>query len=478
MKKEKIKFVQDNRITPYKTWTDYLKSNKYQPGIGLVDDENMLAYYGEVNNHPIVDTQSIYENSDRYALHFWLPIKYLNTSTLAIGGMGTGKSNFFKALTGILSFPTGSFPGIPTFIHDVKGEYVEIYYNPETDLILNYLDERGAIWDIYSELMENPLLMKPIIVSMINGYNDKSGEGQAAFWTEMGAPWLIRFFEECQKQEVPVGALPEIIDEKWAIYKSEVGTTGPEHSALITTKPVFEAIRRSYWIARESDRKLITTNDILKAKRTFLVTLREYEKEMKIINSGLLTCLFQKFLSRPDVTPGDISRYFAFILDEYLSFAIDPDVELSIATLARSKGMCLNFGMQYLPEEKKRLASLTNSRFITLIFRVGVKSTAEHFEQMLGDIIYEEMKENISTSTGGPDNKRQKTTSSSWVRHQVKAVPHETFLNMPTGVAFFQVSAQDKRYNSFIKLPEFIAEKHHEPFILDQEAKRSPSIIY
>lgn len=66
--------------------------------------------------------------------------------TFIVGSSGSGKSVLCKELLmGIRKQKRRSI------IYDVSGEYVKNFYNPQTDVILNPLDERTVFWDIWRD---------------------------------------------------------------------------------------------------------------------------------------------------------------------------------------------------------------------------------------------------------------------------------------------------------------------------------------
>jgi len=74
-------------------------------------------------------------------------LKYKETShTLITGTTGSGKTNSFHCL-----LPQIRKRGDRAIILDVTGDYISRYYNKETDIILNPLDERSVPWHPWAD---------------------------------------------------------------------------------------------------------------------------------------------------------------------------------------------------------------------------------------------------------------------------------------------------------------------------------------
>jgi type IV conjugative transfer system coupling protein TraD len=65
---------------------------------------------------------------------------------LLCGGPGTGKSQIFlKALSEIRA------AGQPAIVYDVAGSFIEAFYDPSRDVILNPLDKRSKPWNVWAD---------------------------------------------------------------------------------------------------------------------------------------------------------------------------------------------------------------------------------------------------------------------------------------------------------------------------------------
>ena len=66
--------------------------------------------------------------------------------TMMIGSTGTGKTTQMRALIAQMRKRRDR-----AVVFDLTGAYVEAFYNPETDTILNPMDERCPSWSVFAE---------------------------------------------------------------------------------------------------------------------------------------------------------------------------------------------------------------------------------------------------------------------------------------------------------------------------------------
>jgi type IV conjugative transfer system coupling protein TraD len=74
------------------------------------------------------------------------PWRTEQSHTMMIGSTGTGKTTQMRAL--IAQMRTRRDRAV---VFDLTGAYVEAFYNPETDIILNPMDERCPSWSVFGE---------------------------------------------------------------------------------------------------------------------------------------------------------------------------------------------------------------------------------------------------------------------------------------------------------------------------------------
>lgn len=66
---------------------------------------------------------------------------------LIVGRPGTGKTQILSQILDILKDRNRK-----VIVHDFKGDYLQYFYNPNTDIVFNPLDTRCVPWDIFSKV--------------------------------------------------------------------------------------------------------------------------------------------------------------------------------------------------------------------------------------------------------------------------------------------------------------------------------------
>ncbi|MEM4534886.1 MAG: type IV secretion system DNA-binding domain-containing protein [Desulfurococcaceae archaeon] len=403
---------------------------------------------------------------DLFKTKLYLNVRDFNKNTLVIGKMGSGKSNLLKYITAVFSQKNRFI------IHDVKGEYVENFYE-EGDVIFNMLDERGVLWDVLRDCKGDSMLARTVFYNMVSSYN--KGE-DAQFWTVKAVEVLQDMLSKISLTE-PRDVAIQIF--QYYRQRTEKATGETEKSALGTAQPVLQVLLDIYSLAHMSKKPLLRGEEILQRPKVFLVFLPEFSKSLLILNQGFLSFAFTKYLSRPDVR--DFKDYTFFILDEYLSFNFEEELEKQVLTLARSKGMCLFLGMQFLPvDSKDRLSLFLNSRQFTFCFRVDAIETAKVLSESSGVLEY--AVESISmgekdtglnpleplTGTG--------TVSVSQSRLQTFTVPPEVFLDLPDFVAYCEINTMKGKLKTFVKPVWYDMTARSRGFIRDENSKQLKSL--
>ncbi len=362
--------------------------------------------------------------------------KDFNKTSLVIGKMGSGKSNLLKYIT-------ASFDN-RYVIHDVKGEYTAHFYQ-EGDVILNHLDRRGVIWDVLGDCRKDKMFARSVFYNMVSSYNKGK---DAEFWTVKAVEWLMKLLEYVPQLPAKETALAIY---EWYKKQKESSLPTTSASAFATAQPVIQTLLDLYSLAHMSNKEPMPLDKILQAKRIFLVFLPEFSKPLQIVNQGFLSACFLRYLSRPDTK--DFKDFVFFILDEYLNFNIDPDLEKQVLTLARSKGMCLFLGMQFLPvDSKDRLSLLMNSRHFLFAFRVDAVETAKVLAESSGsleygveDISMQESDFSLTNIMGGLSGQVQHA------RVQTYTVPPEVFLDLRDYIAYAEITTSSGKLKTFIK---------------------------
>ncbi|GEO01922.1 MULTISPECIES: type IV secretion system DNA-binding domain-containing protein [Novosphingobium] len=114
------------------------------------------------------------------------PWRTEQSHTMMIGSTGTGKTTQMRALIAQMRVRRDR-----AVVFDLTGAYVEAFYNPETDIILNPMDERCPSWSVFAEA-KNHADFTGIAAALLPA----DGGGAEPFWM-LAARTL--FVESCIK---------------------------------------------------------------------------------------------------------------------------------------------------------------------------------------------------------------------------------------------------------------------------------------
>ena len=74
---------------------------------------------------------------------------------MIMGATGSGKTNIIiRMIHAQASYPKNIAVGAKVIIHDLKPDYIQKIYNPQTDLIYNVSDERSIYFNFYDYLYD------------------------------------------------------------------------------------------------------------------------------------------------------------------------------------------------------------------------------------------------------------------------------------------------------------------------------------
>jgi type IV conjugative transfer system coupling protein TraD len=139
-----------------------MKSNSDEEK-GIYSDEQLKKY---LKNHDLLSEFSI----DNLPL-----VRNKETAHMLFAGMsGTGKSTAIKNLLNQVRQKSQN-----AIIVDLTGDYVNLFYNPETDFILNPTDDRSAYWNLWEETSTKESL-SVVTSALFSGDNATADK----FWSE------------------------------------------------------------------------------------------------------------------------------------------------------------------------------------------------------------------------------------------------------------------------------------------------------
>ena len=308
------------------------------------------------------------------------PLSFTKTF-LVLGSMGSGKTEFFHSILDQDKFKRN-------IIHDVKGDFVEKWYNPQTDFIFNPYDTRGVNWDLWEELKQTPALVESFINNLMETQTEEKD-----FFTASAKKVIIDFFMKINYQYSDKSS-----EEKWVLlnkeieeYKKDSESNKTKGSIYQTMDLVVELFTYMAWHS-EQNKRSFTINDFLKGNGTlYLLNNSSVASKLTPLFTGFISLFTEILLSQPDTK----ENLTLILLDEYLSMSFEKQTRLKLLTQVRSKGGCLMLGMQYLPkQDMEHQQLLSSSAYAKLIFQINDNETINHIIDNISDITY------VSTSIG------------------------------------------------------------------------------
>jgi type IV conjugative transfer system coupling protein TraD len=326
-------------------------------------------------------------------------VKGKETSHMMISGTtGAGKSNFLHSL-----IPQIRQKGQKMVIVDLTGEYVERYYRPEVDIILNPYDKRSELWSPWAECVHESDY--DTLAETIVGTNNKSYD---PFWETAGKLILSESLRlsHNESQSPRISELVETIatiplrefsqkfkGTKAAALVDEKGekTTISIRSTLVSKIACFEKLKDTEqgfsvkgWIKQKNDSCLFLT-----AKPSQRASLRP-------LLSAWMNCAIDGLM---DMTP-DNERRVWIVVDELPALQKLPSLSKGLAEL-RKYGGCIVSGFQDVPQltalyGRDEAQTLLNQHNTKLFFRSTDPETCQYISRALGQKEETETKENLS----------------------------------------------------------------------------------
>jgi type IV conjugative transfer system coupling protein TraD len=400
-----------------------------------------------------------------------MPVSAEVMHSFVIGGPGSGKTTFFNQLIETL-IKRGEKKVI---IYDFKGDYVEKFFSPETDILFNPMDTRSVRWSVTNELETVPDI-DAVAGSLIPPPPPKSD----IFWNEAAANVFAGLLHYLLKNNMKTNAdiwaavsasAVEIRDWLQSVTGGERGLRYIEDASskmAMSILAVLMTYTKSFEYMAGVDGDFCISDWIKKepAKRQwiFITNYSEVEATLKPVLSLFIDLLGRKLLSLPD----DINRRIFFILDE-LGTLQRLSTITRLKTLARSKGGSIFDAIQDLGQLSAIYGddirqTIINASSTSLIFRVSDVVAGEYLSKKLGDT---EIEEKRKSSTYGPEDSRDSVQVQKQLKDRRLVMPSE-IMNL-------------KDLEAYLKLPNYPVTKIkldwkgypnlNDPFIMREDMK-------
>lgn len=314
---------------------------------------------------------------------------------LITGTTGSGKTNAFKHLL-------SQIRDSRAVILDTTGEFVEKYYNPETDIIMNPFDKRFPGWDSWAECSE-VYHYDEIAESLI----PKSGHDP--FWAQSSRTLLAEILKYLKQKNMP--SFHKILQMSNVISLEDLARAlhVTKASALIDPKSEKTAtsIRMNLATHIAGFEHLVGTHDERFSIRKwvkndnkpgwlFLMMTPAQRATLRPLLSCWLSIAVKSLMECP-VNP---QKKLWFMIDELPSVNKLQDLSLCLAE-GRKYGACMVLGVQNIPQIETLYGPHVTQSLLDLcstkvFFRCASFSMAQKLSQLLGTQERKEVQEGIS----------------------------------------------------------------------------------
>lgn len=357
--------------------------------------------------------------------------------TMIVGTTGAGKTNTFNHL-----LPQIRAKQQKAIIVDTTGTFVEKFYDPKTDILMNPLDERSSHWNLWKEC-QTEVQIDDFTSSLIpQTLHDQ-------FWCDASRLLFSQTIKTLQNRENH--SIKELLD--YAIHKPlakiqgfyagtpaaslvDIAADKTAASIRITLSTHLKSI---HLIEDKKDGFSIQdwVKDDSQAGWLFLAAMPDQRETLRPLMSSWLNIAINALMAcKPDH-----SRRLWFIIDEKQSLNKIEALPKALAEI-RKYGGCIVAGLQnisqldklYGHESRKTMSGLYNTK---IFFRSPDTDTAQWISKMIGE--HEVLENNEGISYGA--HQMRDGVSLNEQKRQRSIVPYSELLNL-------------KDLEAYIKLPE------------------------
>lgn len=391
----------------------------------------------------------------RFTNKLIIPYNRLSRGITILGNMGSGKSRLMQILEETVR---EKYPDVPILIHDPKGEWLRTFYNPETDLIFAPFDKRSASWDVVRDFNENPEMLHSIVSAAIEAHHSGNSD---RFWSDKAVDLI--------KEALTYPDLESA--KKYLLHKKKLNREDKTFLSIYSSATIgFKDIAAIQLMNLGLAGPTKTIMDFINHKgRIFLLNNPSCKAEQAGALTLFLSAFLMKTISMPDLNERQL-RAVAMI-DEALTFHLPSDVETSVYSQSRSKGLCIIASAQWLPRKAEGERGLwANMASHIFAMRISDLDTRAAFSQRIGKLLYNEKQKSVSTG------EKNSSSTTSEVEKQHHAFAPEDYGNLKNrefilfhegGVAPGRVRDIDSRQNDEVKTIDYTPRRDLIEFMKD-----------
>lgn len=356
------------------------------------------------------------------------------------GTTGTGKSNAIKELLDQIRMR-----GDRVIIYDKSCNYLEEYYRPQHDVLLNPLDQRGEAWDLWQECRDaadfDSLAAAQIPMPLSN---------QDPFWINAARTiFSAAAFEMRHDKDRSIAKLLQTLltADLQSIQKylkgteAETLTSDKIEKTAVSIKSVLATYLKSFKYVKDDGKTFSIrqwVQDDTAANWLFITSLGDRHETLKPLISSWLDIGVNALLSMSTSQ----TRRIWLILDELTSLQPLPYLTQTLSE-SRKFGGCAVIGIQnyaqlsklYGNDGAREISALLNTRFM---FRQPDPDTAKWAAINFGESITDEVREGISYGA----NTMRDGISINRVETQKQLVSYSEIMSLADLEAFVRLPGQ------------------------------------
>ena len=345
--------------------------------------------------------------------------------TFISGASGTGKTILMRRMY-TYYINNKQYQGAKYLIHDVKGDYVQKFYNPHTDYISDYIfnlnDSRTFNLNLFNYINTTAEL-KSIVASII----PQPQEEKDPIWTNSARSILEAIMLYCiktnQKSNKAVQDLIKLDPETLAVKLAKIegtedavtflssgseGQIGNIYSNFKSRVTYFTSLPSDIDEKEELDLKKWLT-DTSQTSTIFLLNDVKNKDLNAIRISVFLNIIIKELLTLEESR----ERKIFFMLDEFGSLQKTQAI-VDLLALGRSFGARVFIGIQeiqrlYAIYGKELTSTIVNNTSSKIVLRANEAETAEYCAKLVGEVKRKET--NLTNTTGADLNSNREGAS-------------------------------------------------------------------
>lgn len=331
----------------------------------------------------------------------FLPIDLESYMTLVIGSPGSGKSTEINQMV-VAVYGIGK-----SIIYDKNGDYLEKFYNPETDYIFNPLDSRSLGWNLFNEL-KTVMDIDAVATSLIP-LSKSDADNQSFFLSgarDVFAGGLHYLWQSGARTNADVWNFVSspATQIRAALEKTKGGERGFRYIEDASSKQALGVLAVMMQFAKSFEYMAKMSGNFSlsewlsdgKPSRLFITNYEECKDTLRPILSLFIDLLGRKLLALPD----SFDRRVYFFLDELGTLQRLSTIK-DLLILSRKKGGSVFVGIQdfaqlihiYGPEQSDTMMNGFNN---IVILRCTDPATADGIAKRIGQQEVIEKRRNIS----------------------------------------------------------------------------------